>query len=88
MPDSTVSEPTFSTFTTSGLSRLMVPPITRLAGCLATGWDSPVSRDSSTLERPSTTEPSAGKLSPGPTRTWSPGVSLTAATVSSWRLSG
>jgi len=40
MPESTVSAPTFSTFTTIGLARLRVPPMMGLPACLATGCDS------------------------------------------------
>jgi hypothetical protein len=44
---------------------LMVPPITRASFSLLTGMDSPVTMDSSTEERPSSTMPSTGTLSPG-----------------------
>src|SRR4030066_1697550 len=51
---------------------LIVPPMTFIPGVLSTGMDSPVIRDSSTDESPSTTLPSTGILSPGLTSTLSP----------------
>ena len=51
---------------------LSVPPITLSPGSLATGIDSPVTIDSSTVERPSITSPSTGTFSPGRTRSRSP----------------
>ena len=49
--------------------------------CLATGRDSPVSKDSSTEELPSSTTPSAGIFSPGRTSTVSPVSMASAGTV-------
>ena len=51
---------------------LSVAPITPSPGPFSTGMLSPVSIDSSTAERPSTTTPSTGTLSPGRTRSRSP----------------
>ena len=51
---------------------LIVAPITSSPAFLSTGMLSPVSIDSSTAERPSTTTPSTGIFSPGRTRTRSP----------------
>ena len=45
-----------------------VPPVTRSPAVFSTGTGSPVSIDSSTALRPSTTVPSTGILSPGRTR--------------------
>ena len=49
-----------------------VPPITLAPASLVTGIDSPVTIDSSTALRPSTTAPSTGTFSPGRTRRRSP----------------
>ena len=57
----------------------MVPPMTLAPTSLVTGIDSPVTIDSSTALRPSTTAPSTGTFSPGRTRRRSP-----TCTVSSW----
>ena len=60
---------------------LSVAPMTVSPGALSTGIGSPVSIDSSTADRPSTTTPSTGTLAPGrtrrrsPGRTWSRGIS-------------
>ena len=51
---------------------LIVPPVTRAAGSFSAGTGSPVTIDSSTALRPSTTTPSAGIFSPGRTRSRSP----------------
>ena len=59
----------------------MVPPITLAPVSLVTGMDSPVTIDSSTALRPSSTAPSTGTFSPGrtrrrsPTCTWSSSIS-------------
>jgi hypothetical protein len=50
---------------------LTVPPITRSPGNFSTGIASPVTIDSSTLERPSSTTASTGTFSPGRTRSLS-----------------
>ncbi len=47
---------------------LIEPAMTLPPGCLVTGMDSPVTRDSSIDMRPSTISPSTGALSPGRTR--------------------
>src|SRR5438309_1283552 len=49
-----------------------VPTTTRLPGVFSTGIDSPVTSDSSTALRPSSTTPSTGTFSPGRTRSRSP----------------
>ena len=83
MEASTVSSPTRSMRTTRGLSVLRAPPMTRAPGATGRGMRSPVSSDSSTALSPSSTTPSAGTVSPGRTRTRSPGASSATATVSS-----
>jgi len=69
---STVSAPIFS----ARITRLPVPfrvaPMTLAPGSLSTGIGSPVSMDSSTWLRPSSTSPSTGTFSPGRTRRRSP----------------
>ena len=70
---SRVSEPTRSARMTNDPVALMVAPMTLLVGDFSTGIDSPVIMDSSTELRPSSTTPSTGILSPGRTRSWSPG---------------
>ncbi len=63
----------------------MVPPTTGSPGVFSTGRDSPVTMDSSRLERPSMIRPSTGTCSPGRTTTTSPtttsstGTSLTSS---------
>jgi len=54
--------------------------MTSLPGCLSTGRLSPVSMDSSTDERPSSTRPSTGTFSPGRTRIVSPGCTSSTGT--------
>ena len=61
-----VSRPTLVASNLSMPSLLSVAPITGSPGLFSTGSDSPVSIDSSTAERPSTTTPSTGIFSPGP----------------------
>ena len=86
MRASTLCAPTALTRTRSDPSPLSDPPVTRSPGDLGTGMDSPVSMDSSACEWPSSTSPSAGKRSPGNTRTSSPASnSSTATSVSSVR---
>ena len=70
---SSVSAPTCSARITKLPVALIVPPITLSPGCFSTGIGSPVTIDSSTLLRPSTTTPSTGTFSPGRTRSESPG---------------
>ena len=65
MPDSTVWPPTFSARTVRAPAPLTVPPNTLAPGSLLTGMLSPVSMDSSTVDRPDSTSPSADRLSPG-----------------------
>ncbi|MNI26936.1 hypothetical protein D3C73_806570 [compost metagenome] len=67
-----VSRPTFFASMTSAPDWFMVPPIAVAPMSLVTGIDSPVTIDSSTALRPSTTSPSTGTFSPGRTRSRSP----------------
>ena len=60
-----VSAPVRVTRMASGCSRFTEPPTSSSPARLATGRDSPVSSDSSALEAPSSTTPSAGMRSPG-----------------------
>jgi len=69
---SSVSAPTFSARMTSTPDPLMVAPTTLAPATLSTGMGSPVTIDSSTWLRPSTTTPSTGIFSPGRTRRRSP----------------
>ena len=69
---SMVSRPTFRASMTRPPDRFMVPPMTVSPTALVTGIDSPVTMDSSTALRPSTTAPSTGTVSPGRTRRRSP----------------
>ena len=69
---SIVSRPTFSARMTKPPDWLSVPPITLSPASLVTGIDSPVTIDSSSEERPSSTAPSTGTFSPGRTRSRSP----------------
>jgi len=69
---SSVSRPTCSARMTNAVVPLSVPPMTASPGALPTGSDSPVTIDSSTLPRPSSTTPSTGIFSPGRTRSRSP----------------
>jgi hypothetical protein len=70
-----VSFPARDTRKTSGCSRLTEPPTNSLPVRFSTGTDSPVSIDSSALDAPSSTTPSAGIRSPGATSAKSPGTS-------------
>ncbi len=53
---------------------LMVAPMTTSPSPLSTGTDSPVTIDSSSVERPRTMTPSTGTFSPGRTTISSPGT--------------
>ena len=77
---STLCAPTARTCTSTEPSPLSEPPVTRSPGCLGTGMASPVSIDSSACVWPSSSSPSAGKRSPGSTRTMSPGSSSSTGT--------
>ena len=68
-----VSAPTRSARITKPPVPFTVPPVTRLSGAFATGIGSPVTIDSSTALRPSSTTPSTGTRSPGRTRRRFPG---------------
>jgi len=76
-----VSAPTRVASTSSRPLVLIVAPVTVSPTSTSTGRDSPVSRDVSTAERPSTTTPSAAIFSPGRTTTRSPGRSCSAGTL-------
>ena len=65
--------------TTSAPAPLRLPPVTASPGALTAGSDSPVSSDSSTVELPAMTSPSAGTRSPGRTRRQSPTAMASAA---------
>ena len=77
---STLSAPTRVARITSVPVPLSVAPISVSPTALSTGIGSPVSMDSSTLERPSTTSPSTGTVSPGRTRRRSPAISSASGT--------
>ena len=62
---STVCDPIFSARMTRLPVPLIVAPMTRPPAVFSTGIGSPVSIDSSTLDRPSMTTPSTGTFSPG-----------------------
>ena len=70
--DNRVSAPTRSAVIRKPPVPLRVPPVTRSPSAFSTGIDSPVTMDSSTLDRPSVTTPSTGTDSPGRTRSTSP----------------
>ncbi len=63
-------------------SPLTEPPITSAPSFFSTGFDSPVSIDSSRLVAPDTITPSVGTRSPGFTRTLSPVLSASIVTSS------
>ena len=69
---SEVDAPMRVTSTTSGWSRLIEPARIGAPLVLSIGVDSPVSQACEQLERPCTTTPSAGTVSPGGTSTRSP----------------
>ena len=75
MPETRASRPAWVTRTTSGLSTLWLPPVTVSPTPRVTGRYSPVSIDSSRLDSPSSTTPSAGTAWPGLTSTRSPAAS-------------
>ncbi len=87
------SLPTLVARTVSTPVLLIAAPITPSPSALSTGRDSPVTRDSSTDDAPSTTTPSTGIVSPGLMRTTSPaltaeeGTSLSSPSVTSRALS-
>ena len=72
MCDSTVSSPTWLTRIVSGLSVFRLPPTTSSPARQLRGTLSPVSKDSSTADSPSSTVPSTGMTSPGRTSSRSP----------------
>ena len=74
-----VCPPTVDTNTTSRPCPLTEAPTTSLPGATSTGTDSPVSRERSTDDMPSTTTPSAGTVAPGYTTTCIPGRSSSSA---------
>ena len=78
-----VSRPTCVARITNEPVVLIVAPMTSSPADLVTGIGSPVSMDSSTAEAPSTTTPSTGTLSPGRTRSRSPGTTVASSTSSS-----
>ena len=69
-----VSAPTRVARTVNEPEVFTVAPVTVSPGCTSTGTDSPVSRDASTAEVPSTTTPSVAIFSPGRTRNRSSGM--------------
>ncbi len=69
---SSVSRPILSARMTKLPDLLSVPPMTWAPSSFVTGMDSPVTMDSSSAERPSSSTPSTGTLSPGRTRNLSP----------------
>ncbi len=87
MPASAVSSPTAATRTRSAESVATVPAVTLSPSPLATGFDSPVTIDSSSSAWPATISPSAGTRAPGRTSTTSPTSSSASgmrSTVPSW----
>ena len=80
--DSRVSAPVRSTCSRAGRSRQRLPAQAVAPAVLATGSDSPVSRDSSNAVSASSTAPSAGTPSPTATRTMSPTASAFSGTCS------
>ena len=77
------SRPTFVARKENPPVVLTVAPYTASPGAFSTGTLSPVSIDSSTDEAPSMTSPSTGSLSPGLTRTTSPGTTSSTPTSNS-----
>ena len=80
---STLALPSFSARITRLPAPLSVAPMTWSPGARGTGIGSPVSMDSSTWLRPSTTTPSTGTFSPGRTRRRSPTCTCDSSTSSS-----
>ena len=81
--DSRVSSPTCVACMTNEPVPFTVPPVTRSSLVFSTGTGSPVTIDSSTEERPSSTVPSTGIFSPGRTRSRSPAPTSARSTSSS-----
>jgi len=82
MPASAVSSPTAATRTRIADPTATVPATTCSPSSFATGFDSPVTIDSSISARPSSIRPSAGIRAPGRTSTRSPRASAPVGTVS------
>ena len=80
MRESRVSEPIRSAVMRNAPVWLRVAPVTESPGFLATGIDSPVIMDSSTVLFPSVITPSTGTFSPGRTRSTSPTFTSASAT--------
>ena len=78
-----VSSPTRTARTVRAPKVLTAPPVSLLPGPTSTGMDSPVRREASTADSPSTTNPSVAAVSPGRTRNSSPTSSSAASIVSS-----
>ena len=76
MPAARVSAPLRVTRMRSGCSRFTEPAMSSSPCPLAIGRDSPVRSDSSALDCPESTTPSAGTCSPGGTLISSPGFIL------------
>ena len=87
---SCVSAPTRVARTTRRPEALTVEPTTASPGPTSTGTGSPVRRDRSTADRPSSTTPSVAIFSPGRTTnrspTWSPSIGTSRSPPSSSRL--
>jgi hypothetical protein len=80
---SAVSRPTRVARNRNAPVPFTVPPKTGAPGAFSTGIDSPVSIDSSTVDRPSIHTPSTGRRSPGRTSTMSSTMTSATGTVSS-----
>ena len=89
-----VSPPTFSARKVKLPERLMEAAMTRAPGAFSAGMLSPVTADSSTLDRPVSTVPSTGMRMPGlmttvsPTATSSAGISVSTPSRSTSAVSG
>ena len=81
MPANAVSSPTAVISTRIDESVAIVPATTIAPSLRVTVCDSPVIIDSSMLEEPETTRPSAGTRPPGRTTTTSPSSRFAGATV-------
>ena len=81
IPARAVSSPTFVTLIVSAPLPFIAPPITSDFTSLLTGFDSPVSIDSLTLDSPLITTPSVGIVEPGRTNTRSPTFKLATVTI-------
>ena len=84
MRHNSVSVPTAVASTTRRPDVLTVAPTTSSPDATSTGRDSPVTRDASMAELPSTTRPSVATFSPGRTTKWSPTLRASMGTVTSW----